>query len=138
MNKRILYGVFGSIGGLLLTALLMFMYIPLYANKPEVLYSHDFILFCTSSFVVLSIAGFLSGIRYFQKKPTQKTWLIAYIFLYVFPILWDILRNEHSKGFLIITLFYIFAFIYAELSDYVWKTWMRYVNLRFFGAPTTE
>lgn len=138
MNKRILCSVFGFLGGLLLASSLIFMYVTLYyINRLENLFSHDSLLFYMSCFVILSVAGFFSGIRYSQKKLTRNIWLIAYILLYVNPTFWEILRNENSKELLIIAFFFIFAVIYAELSDYVWKIWMKYVSLRFTGAATS-
>ncbi|PAV14206.1 hypothetical protein ASJ81_14795 [Methanosarcina spelaei] len=108
-----------------------------FGTESENLFSHDSLLFYMSCFVVLSVAGFFSGIKYSQKKPTRNIWLIAYILLYVNPTFWEILRNENSKELVIIAFFFIFAVIYAELSDYVWKIWMKYVSLRFTGAATS-
>lgn len=132
MNKKLLYGLFGFIGGLLLSTLLIFMYVIVYINELRDAFSYDLILFSALSFITLSIAGFLSGVRYFQKKSTGNIWLFAYIIIYVYPVLGEILKHGFGKELLIVGLFYIFAFLYAELSDYIWKMWMKYVSLIFY------
>lgn len=131
-NKETAYIIRGGQGGIIIAFFLILMNISVHVNNFWRVASKDFIVFYLFVVILLAVVGGIAGKKYLKNKSTKLIWLIAYIIIYISDIFQEIAELKINKEtFAIFILFAIFVVLYTEMTNYIWKLWIKGIDSKY-------